>query len=117
MLTLYQKNYFDTFGFIIIRNLFTKDEVKTIEEEFNHRATVASNFEPFYGTKRQNIDMTGNNNPFFASLLEDERLSSIAEDIHGQVLPWGIHIDRHVNNTFWHHNAGGYEWYGIKFGF
>ena len=31
MITLYQKNYFDTFGFIIIRNLFTKDEVKTIE--------------------------------------------------------------------------------------
>ena len=117
MLTTQQKNFFDTFGFLIIRELFTKDEVKTIEEEFNNRATVASNFEPFNGTKRQTIDMSGNDSPFFASLLEDKRLLTIAEDIHEQVLPWGTHIDRHVNNTYWHHDAGGYEWYGIKFGF
>ena len=55
MLTTQQKHFFDTFGFLIIRDLFTKDEVKTIEEEFNNRATVASNFEPFDGTKRQTI--------------------------------------------------------------
>ena len=79
MLTTQQKHFFDTFGFLIIRDLFKKDEVKTIEEEFNNRATVASNFEPFDGTKRQTIDMSGDDSPFFASLLEDKRLLSIAK--------------------------------------
>jgi len=117
MLTSQQKMFFDTFGFLIIRGFFSKDEVKAISNEFNTRAQIASDYEPFDGTKRQTIDMSGSDSPFFASLLDDERLLSIGKDIHENVLPWGTHIDRHVNNTYWHHDAGGYEWYGIKFAF
>ena len=95
MLTSEQKIFFDTFGFLIIREFFTKNQVKTISKEFNNRAQIASDYEPFDGTKRQTIDMSGRDSPFFASLLDDERLLSIGKDIHGEVLPWD-HIRIHT---------------------
>ena len=117
MLTSEQKRFFETFGFLIIKDFFSQNEINTISKEFNYRSKVASNIEPFDGTKRQTIDMSDDDSPFFASLLDNEQLLSIGKTIHNRILPWSTNIDRHVDNTFWHHDAGGYEWYGVKFAF
>ena len=117
MLTAEQKAHFDTFGFLILRNVFSPRELKTINAEFEHRAAVASSFEPFDGTKRHNMNMMGDDTPFLASLLEDPRFLETADQIFDGVLGWNVDANRYVRNTFWHHDATGYEWYGVKFAF
>jgi len=117
MLTPKQLLTFNTFGFIILKNFFNEKEVTAIRNEYYYKANIASTFELFNGTKRQVFDMTGDDTPFFASLFEDERLLSKAEQIHGKVLPQQIQADRHTKNTYWHHDVTGWEWKGIKFAF
>lgn len=58
MLTPEQKKYFDTFGFIILRDIFTPEDVKTIRSEFDVAAKRASEFEPFDGTKMHYFNRT-----------------------------------------------------------
>ena len=115
MLTEEQVYQFKTFGFVIMRSVFTEDEFMTIQAEFDHRAAEASSYEPFDGTKRQNFNMMGDRTPFFASLLEDPRFVDAAEQIYGQVLGLNADANRYVTNTYWHYDAGSYETYGVKF--
>ena len=115
MLTEEQLQHFKTFGFVILRRVLTRDELKTIQTEFDHRASVVSSYEPFDGTKRHNFNMMGGNTPFFASLMEDPRFVEAAEQMYGEVLGRGSDGNRYVKNTFWHYDPGCPEAYGVKF--
>ena len=117
MLTEEQLHYFNTYGFVILRNVFSQDEMRTIQSEFDHRAAVASGYERFDGSKRHNIRMMGEDTPFFASLLEDSRFVDAAEQMFGKVLPVGVDADRYVDDSAWHYDAGGWDAYGVKFAF
>ena len=115
MLTAEQVSQFKTFGFVIMRSVFTSDELETVEEEFDRRAAEASSYETFDGTKRHNLNMMGDGTPFFASLLEDPRFAEAAEQMYGDVLGQAADANRYVTNTSWHYDAGSYEGYGVKF--
>ena len=115
MLTAEQIAHFKTFGFVILRSVLTKDELKTIQVEFDRRAAVVTSYEPFDGTKRHNFNMMGDDTPFFASLMEDPRFVESAEQIFGDVLGRGSDGNRYVRNTFWHNDPGCPEAYGVKF--
>ena len=115
MLTTEQVTYFKTFGFVILRKLFTSDELDTIHSEFDHRAAVATSYNPFDGTKRHTMIMMGEDTPFFASFLDEPRFASAAEQLYGEVLAWTSTASRLVGKTYWHYDAGGYEGYGILF--
>ena len=115
MLTEDQVYHFKTFGFLIMKSVFTRDELKTIQAEFDHRAAVASSYEPFDGTKRHGFNMMGDDTPFFASLLEDPRFAEAAEQMYGGVLGQVADANRYVTNTYWHYDAGSHEGYGVKF--
>lgn len=117
MLTDEQLHSFHTYGFVIIRDVFTPDEMRTIQGEFDHRAAVASNYERFDGTKRHNLRMMGEDTPFFASLLEDPRFVEAAEQMFGKVLGAGVDADRYVKDSAWHYDAGNWDAYGVKFAF
>jgi hypothetical protein len=47
MLTEQEVHYFKTFGFLILRQVFDQDELKTINEEFEHALTTAYRHAPF----------------------------------------------------------------------
>jgi len=115
LLTEEQIAQFKTFGFVILKNVFTDDELRTIQSEFDSRATLASSYEPFDGTKRQNFNMMGDTTPFFASLLEDPRFAEAAVQMYGRVIGQNADANRYVTNTYWHYDAGAYEGYGVKF--
>ena len=115
MLTDEQVSQFKTFGFVIMRSVFTTDELETIQAEFEHRAAVASGFVPFDGTKRQNFNMMWDDTPFFASLLEDPRFADAAEQMGEGVLGQSADANRYVTNSSWHYDAGSYEGTGVKF--
>ena len=115
MLTEEQVRQFRTFGFAVMKGVFTGDEIKTIQGEFDRRAAVASSHEPFDGTKRHNLNMMGDDTPFFASLLEDPRFADAADQMYGEALGQSADANRYVTNTSWHYDAGAYEGYGVKF--
>mgnify|MGYP001178493911 CR=1 FL=1 len=117
MLTEEQVLFFDTFGFVVLKNVFTPDEMKIIQNEFDHRATVASHYERFDGSNRHNMRMMGEDTPFFASLLEDSRFVDAAEQMFGKILPGNVDADRYVDDSAWHYDAGGWDAYGVKFAF
>ena len=71
MLTQEQINHFQTFGFLTFRQLFSQDELKTINTEFEAAMTEAFRDDPFDGTRRHWLITMGPDTPFLASLLED----------------------------------------------
>ena len=64
MLTAGQMRQFKTFGFVVMRNVLTTDELKKIRSEFDHRSAVASSYDPFDGSKAHTFDMMGMTLPF-----------------------------------------------------
>ena len=117
MLTDEQLGFFDTYGFVILRGVFTPEEMRTIQGEFDRRAAVASSYKRFNGTSRHNMLMLGEDTPFFASLLEDARFVDAAEQMFGKVLGAGVDADRYVADSAWHYDAGNWDAYGVKFAF
>ena len=100
---------------MILRSVFTDDELKTIRSEFDHRAAVASRHEPFDGAKHRNFNMMGNDTPLFASLLEDPRFAEAAEQMFGDILAENAGANRYVGNSPWHYDAGSHEGSGVHF--
>ena len=109
---LYQ---FNTFGFVVMKNVFSQEEMKVIQREFDTKAAEASSYEKFTGLKTQNFNMMGGTTPFYASLLEDPRFLDAAKQMYGEVLAHGADANRYVGNTYWHYDAGSYEGSGVKF--
>ena len=119
-LTAEQEMQFKTFGFVILRDFFSPDELKTIRSEFDHMAERASSFEPFDGTKMHYFKMMGSGTPFYASLPEDPRFYEVAEQLFGpDTFAFESNGYRYVGNTRWHYNDGSsnIHGYGIKFQF
>ena len=118
MLTEEQIHYFNTFGFIILRQAFNQDELKTINREFDHALEEAYQHAPFDGTHRHWVPMLGEQTPFFASLLENPRFCNSAEQLYGEDV-FGIITDanRYVGDTKWNPDTQSTHQYGIKFAF
>ena len=117
MLTKDQVTHFKSFGFVILRQFFSPEEMRLINDEFEYRSKVASSYKAFDGSERHNIRMMGSDTPFFSALLEDPRFSVAAEQMFGSVIGHNIDADRYTGNTPWHYDAGAYEGPGVKFAF
>ena len=115
MLTDSELERFNLFGFMVMKNVFTPDEVETIQAEFDHRAAVASSYDRFDGSKRHTFQMMDEDTPFYASLMEDPRILGPAEQIYGDVIGFNADGNRYVSDSEWHYDAGGFEAYGPKF--
>ncbi len=119
MLTSAQLEHFRTFGFIVLPELFTPGEVEKLRAEFEAELDFVYADQPFTGETRYWTTMLGPRTPFFASLLEDERFCSVAEQIHGgDVIGINADANRYVGDTSWHpdHRADPEEdCFGVKF--
>ena len=121
MLTDVQLEHFRTLGFVVLRNFFTDDEVETLRDEYESELNFVYADQPFTGEKRYWTQMLHPRTPLFASLLEDDRLCGIAEQMFGSdVLGIGADANRYVGDTQWHpdHAADPDEdSFGVKFAF
>ena len=118
MLTQEQINHFQTFGFLTFRQLFSQDELKTINTEFEAAMTEAFRDDPFDGTRRHWLITMGPDTPFLASLLEDPRFCDAAEQLYGEdVFGIASDINRYVGDTRWHPDTGSLDQYGVKFAY
>ena len=106
MLSEGQKQFFDTFGFLILRNVFTPDEMATIKQESdeifgeglgNKLDTGRVALQPFFERR-----------PFMSTLVEDDRIYGIGESLLGpDFFLIGTEGNRHSGDTYWH---GGGLW-------
>lgn len=118
MLTDEQYLHYQTFGFVVLRQLFTPEEFERIDSEFNSALAAAYRHAPFDGTTRHWTTMMGPSTPFFAGLLEDERFCGVAEQLYGEdTLGLVADANRYVGDTRWHPDTGSIHQFGVKFAF
>ena len=82
-LTEQQLNFFHTFGFLHIPQLFTPAEVHWITEEFEHVLDTYGKGDEHDGSHRTMIVPTIDHSEKLCTLLDDPRVVGIASDILG----------------------------------
>ena len=102
MLTSEQIAYFNTFGFLVLRQVFTADEVETIHRETDEIFDGARGGKPYSG-KLEVIHPFFERRPFMASLVADDRIYSICEGLLGPEFFLDVTEGwRHTGTTTWH---------------
>ena len=120
MLTQEQHRHFEAFGFIVLRQFFSPQEMERICGEFETALDALYAADPFDGSKRHSAILTGKETPFFAGLPENPRLYGIAEQLYGECFPITSDANRYVGDSPWHPDHSidvEKDCYGIKFAY
>jgi hypothetical protein len=115
MLNPQQLQYFKTFGFIVLENALSAEEVQTMREEWMRRVEESERLVSLERDTTRDMQALGPTTPFIAALFEDDRLAGVGEQIFDRLICAGATAHRYVGDTEWHYDAGGYEAYGLKF--
>jgi len=102
MLTTEQINHFQTFGFLILRRLFSQIEAEAIRVESDKVMSQESDT-PFNGESSQTLFQFFERSQILISLLEDDRIHGIAESLLGpDFILMSTEGNRYVGETQWH---------------
>ena len=118
MLTEHQLTHFNTFGFVPLRGLFSKDEIKIFNDEFQLKLESTLRYtgpheEP---AKYCSWSSLGSETPHLAKIIEDPRLLSIAEQLLGEdCVMRSCNSGSYVNDTPWHPDSCNFHERTIKF--
>ena len=83
MLTAEQVAHFQTFGFLVLRQLFTGDEISVMKREAEETYDDDRGGKPFDGEETQYIQPFYERKPYLSTLVDDDRIYSIGEDLLG----------------------------------
>ena len=118
MLTDHQLTYFNTFGFVPFRGIFSPDEIKIFNDEFQLKLESTLRYtapadEPIKYCSWTNL---GKETPHLAALIEDPRIVSIAEQLLGNdCAGLSCNSGSFINNTPWHPDCRNFKAHDIKF--
>lgn len=103
MLPQEQTAHFETFGFLVLRQLFTSDEVAIMKREAEEIYDDDRNGKPFKGEESQYVQPFFERKPFLSTLADDDRIHDIPESLLGPdfVLD-GTEGRLRVGPTAWH---------------
>ncbi len=104
MLTPEQKNFYDAFGFLHLRQRFSPSEMAQITRAFEE--VLQENLpggRPFAGDKRHSVLGCIERRPTLSGLVEDDRIHGVLEGLLGPDFVW-ITSDGnyYVGDTSWH---------------
>ena len=117
-LTEQQLAHIDTFGFVILRQLFTPEEVALINREFDARFEEELDGRTFTGEKRAAVGSFIERSPELWPLFEDDRIQKPIEQLLGpDLILRSTGCNLYVGNTEWHRDAADLEvdWTRINF--
>jgi ectoine hydroxylase-related dioxygenase (phytanoyl-CoA dioxygenase family) len=118
MLTPQQKAHFDTFGFIVLRQAFSPDEMQQISQQFDEVLNEDRNGQPFNGEKRQAVLGFVEKRARLTHLVEDDRIYEPLEQLLGPEFVWiGSDGNLYVGNTGWHPDGSNMSYRRIKVAF
>ena len=102
MLTPEQVAHFNTFGFLLMRQVLTAEEVETVRRETDEIFDEARGGKPYSG-ELEPIQPFFERRPFMASLVADDRIYSIGEGLLGPDFFLDVTEGwRHTGTTTWH---------------
>ena len=102
-LTSDQKDFFETFGFLIFRQLLSPDEVATMLRESDDIMAEVRGGAAYDGSKWQAVQPFFERRPFLHSLIIDPRILGIAEGLLGPDIFLDVtEGNLHVGDTPWH---------------
>ena len=103
MLSDGQIAHFEAFGFLLLPQLLTSEEVATMKRESTEIFDEVRGGAAFDGQKREPVHHFFERRPFLASLLDDDRIHSIPESLLGpDFFLFGTEGNLHVGDTQWH---------------
>ena len=118
MLSKEQVTHFETFGFLVLRNVLSLDEVDIMIKESEEIFSELRQGKPFTAQEREAVQPFFERKPFLHSLLADDRVYSIGESILGSdfmlVVTEG---NLHVGDTPWHAGEEARVLRTVKIGF
>ena len=102
-LTSDQKDFFETFGFLVFRQLLSPNEVATMLRESDEIMEEGRRGAAFDGRKWQAVQPFFERRPFLHSLIIDPRILGIAEGLLGPDIFLDVtEGNLHVGDTPWH---------------
>lgn len=115
-LTEQQLSHFQTFGFLIFRQLLTPQETAQYSLEFNRGLDAWLNGGSHDGKTRHYATLMEAASPFIAGLADDPRFLAVAQQLLGKPV-LGIAVDGNymVGDTLWHPDTGSLDYTGVKF--
>jgi ectoine hydroxylase-related dioxygenase (phytanoyl-CoA dioxygenase family) len=103
MLTEQQRTFFDTFGFLVLRQAFSPEEIGEISREFEEVLDVDRQGRVFDGQKRQAVLAFVEQRAGLTKLVEDDRIYCVIEELLGSGFVWiGSDGNLYVGDTRWH---------------
>ena len=118
MLSDAQRAHFETFGFLIVRQMFTPAETARISQDFDRVLEAGREGGAFSGEKRQIVLGFVEKNPGLTRLLEDDRLFGAIERLLGPGFTWlGSDGNLYVGDTAWHPDGSEPDFVRIKAAF
>ena len=115
-LTPQQHAHFDTFGFLVLRQLLSATEMEHYSREFDagHRAWLGD--QPYDGKSRHYTTLMEEHSPYIASLADDPRFADVAEQLLGKdVVCIAIDGNYMVGDTGWHPDTASLDYSAAKF--
>jgi|GEM_PF-4335968 len=101
---------YQTFGYVVMREVFSAGEIETMRREFDKAMERVADFVPTPGESTYaHSNLLGDATPFFASLTEDERLYGPARQVMGEdtmMWEWKGYRYCQFKGTPWHANNG-----------
>ena len=106
MLTQQQISHFDVFGFLVVRQLFSPEEMDAVASEFEDILTQDRQGRAFTGENRQAVFAFVEKGPIVAGLAEDDRIYGPIEQLLGPGFIWGgSDGNLYVGDTAWHSDS------------
>ena len=108
MLTEEQVAHYRTFGFVVQRQLFSQEEMKAIERDFDEVMAEERDGAPFTGEKSQTVLWFLERRPSLTALAEDDRIYNVVEQLIGPDPLWVLSdASLYVGDTRWHSATDG----------
>ena len=103
MLSSEQISFFDTFGYLVFRGLFSAQEMEVIDRAFEDIMAEDRAGQTYRGDKRHSVAACAEMRPALRAVIEDDRIYGAMEDLLGPDLIWlGSDGNYYTGDTAWH---------------
>ena len=107
MLTEEQLAYFRSFGFLVLRNLLSPEEMTDIGRDFDEVMAEERDGAPFTGDESQSVLWFVEHRPSLYRLAEDDRIYNAIGQLLGPDFLWVVSdANLYVGDTQWHGGDG-----------
>jgi hypothetical protein len=115
-LTKQQLNHYETFGFLVFRQLLTADELARYSADFNTGLDSWTEGGQHDRVKRHYASLMEAESPFIASLADDPRFADVAEQLIGpDAMCIAVDGNYMVGDTDWHPDTSSLDYKAVKF--